>query len=276
MSRSRKSAGGTVLTVISLLLAFFMLFPIIWSFFCSIQSESKQFAVIWDWLKPPYTLTNYRYILSGTSVFRWFINSLVTSVLSTVITVLISTMAAYAIAKIRFRAAKALYYYIMVGLLVPTEATIVPLFIEVNKMNLINTYAGLILPGVAGAMNLVICVSFFRGLPNELIEAVRIDGGGEFTIFRAVVLPLSRPIIATISILSFIGSWNNYLWPLLCVFTDDMYTLPVGLPTFMSIARPNYSVPMTANMVASIPAIILYLVFERQITEGITVGSIKG
>ncbi len=150
MSRSRKSAGGTVLTVISLLLAFFMLFPIIWSFFCSIQSESKQFAVIWDWFKPPYTLANYRYILSGTSVFRWFINSLVTSVLSTVITVLISTMAAYAIAKIRFRAAKALYYYIMVGLLVPTEATIVPLFIEVNKMNLINTYAGLILPGVAG------------------------------------------------------------------------------------------------------------------------------
>ena len=125
-------------------------------------------------------------------------------------------------------------------------------------------------------MTLIITVNFFKSLPDELLEAVRIDGGGEVTIYTRIVLPLSKPIIATVSLMSFIGSWNNYLWPLLCVFDEKMFTLPIGIPTLLSIERPDYVIPMTANLVASLPMILLYLVFERQIVQGITMEGIKG
>lgn len=273
--KRKQNAGSVILAIVSLLLAAIMLLPIVWAFFCSIQSESKQFASIWDWFKPPYTLINYPNVMAGTSVFTWFGNSLLVSVVGTVLTVILSTLAAYAIAKMHFPGKKAVYFYFMLGLMVPAEATIVPLFIEVNNMHLINTYAGLILPGVANAMMLVIAVSFFQGLPDALFEAVRLDGGGDVTIYAKIVLPLSKPIISTIALMTFLGCWNNYLWPLLCVFDDSMFTLPIGIPTLMSIERPNYVIPMTANMIASIPAIILYLVFERQIVQGISMEGIK-
>lgn len=278
-NRGRKEQGcvsSAILTILSLLLALIMLMPLFWAFFCSLQSETKQFSAIWSWFKPPYTLQNYPMLLRGSSVFRWFTNSFITSVIGTIATVVLSTMAAYALAKIPFKGKRALYLYFLFGILVPGEATIVPLFIEVNQMNLMNTYAGLILPGVAGAMNLVIAVSFFKGLPNELMEAVRIDGGSEMTIYARIALPLSKPILVTIAMMTFIGNWNNYLWPLLCVFDDKMFTLPIGIPTLMSIERPNYVVPMTANMIASIPAVILYLFFEKQIVQGVSMEGIKG
>jgi multiple sugar transport system permease protein len=198
------------------------------------------------------------------------------AVSTTILTVLVSTLAAYALAKISFKGSKVLYIYFLCGLLVPGEATIVPLFILVNNLGLINTYAGLILPSIASATTLLITVNFFKTLPDELLEAVRIDGGSELTIYAKIALPLSKPIISTVALLSFIGSWNNYLWPLLCVFSDQMFTLPIGIPTLLSIERPDYVIPMTANMVASLPMIILYLIFERQIVQGITMEGIKG
>ena len=166
--------------------------------------------------------------------------------------------------------------YFLLGLMVPGEATIVPLFITVNGMNLIDTYAGMILPAIAGSMNLIIMVTFFRGLPNELLEAVKIDGGGEITTFFKIVLPLSKTIIATVCIFSFVGSWNNYLWPLLCAMSNDLFTLPVGIPTFAGTYTVDYVRPMTASMVASLPMIIIYIIFEKQIVAGITSGAVKG
>lgn len=274
--KKKKTVGSFVIMVISILLAVIMLAPLLWAVFCSLQHEGRQIVTIWDWFKPPYTLKNYPDVVQGTNTFRWFINSFIVAVITTVLTVLVSTQAAYALSKIPFKGSKALYIYFLFGLLVPGEATIVPLFLLVNNLKLINTYAGLILPSVASAMTLVITYNFFRTLPNDYLEAVRVDGGTELTIYLKIALPLSKPIIATVALMSFIGSWNNYLWPLLCVFDDNMFTLPIGIPTLLSIERPDYVVPMTANLVASIPIIILYLIFERQIVQGITMGGIKG
>ena len=268
--------AAVILAFVSILLGLIMLLPVVWSLFCSLQHEGRQIVTIWDWFKPPYTLENYPRILSGTSTFRWFFNSFIVAVITTVLTVVVSTLAAYALAKIPFRGSKILYTYFLCGLLVPGEATIVPLFILMNKLGLINSYTGLILPSIASAMTLIITVNFFQTLPYELLEAVRIDGGSELTIYTRIALPLSKPIIATVALMSFIGSWNNYLWPLLCVFSEDMYTLPVGIPTLLSIERPDYVIPMTANLVASLPMIILYLIFEKQIVQGITMEGIKG
>ena len=166
--------------------------------------------------------------------------------------------------------------YVLIGMMVPGEATIVPLFITVKDLKLIDSYAGMILPSIAGSMNLIIMTTFFKGLPRELIEATEIDGGGKLTVFFKIVMPLSKSIIATICIFSFVGSWNNYLWPLLCAMSNEMFTLPVGIPTFTSTYTVDYVKPMTASMVASLPMIILYIIFDRQIVAGITQGAVKG
>lgn len=268
--------GNVILSVISIVIALIFTAPVLWSLAVSFQIEGKQITTVWDWFLPPYTLGNYPEIILHSEVARWLVNSLFIAVITTGLTVLLSAMAAYAIAKINFIGSKSIYFYFLLGIMVPAEATIVPLFITANSMNLIDSYAGLVLPAVAGSMNMIIMVTFFRGLPNELMEAVRIDGGGELTIFFRILLPLSKAVISTVCIFAFIGSWNNYLWPLLCAMSSEKFTLPIGIPTFAGTYTVDYVKPLTANMVASVPIILLYILFEKQIVQGITMSGVKG
>ena len=276
MKRKKVKAGSVALTLLSAGLAVIFLAPVIWAFFVSLQYEGKQIKSVGSWFTPPYTFRNYLDLIIGSDVAKWLMNSVIVAVLVTVLTVLFSAMAAYALAKIKFLGRNKLYLYFLLGLMVPGEATIVPLFITANGLKLIDTYAGLLFPSVAVSMNLIIMVTFFKGLPDSLIEAARIDGAGEITIFARIIMPLSKAVISTISIFAFIGSWNNYLWPLLCAMDSSKFTLPVGIPIFAGTYTVDYVKPMTANMIASIPAIIIYLIFEKQIVQGITMSGVKG
>lgn len=269
-------ASKLILTVLSVLIALIFVTPVLWSLAVSFQREGKQITNIWDWFSPPYTMENYPSIIFHSDVPTWMVNSLLISVLATFLVVLLSALAAYAIAKINFKGKSLLFFYFLIGLMVPGEATIVPLFITANKLNLIDTYAGLIFPAIAGSMNLIIMTTFFKGIPNELAESVRIDGGGEFTIFTRIVLPLSKVVLVTVAIFAFVGSWNSYLWPLLCAMSSNKFTLPIGIPTFAGTYTVDYVRPMTANMVASLPAILLFILFEKQIVKGITMTGVKG
>lgn len=276
MKRKKVKAGSVALTLLSAGLAVIFLAPVIWAFFVSLQYEGKQIISVGSWFTPPYTFRNYLDLIIGSDVAKWLLNSVIVAVLVTVLTVLFSAMAAYALAKIKFIGRNKLYIYFLLGLMVPGEATIVPLFITANGLKLIDTYAGLLFPSVAVSMNLIIMVTFFKGLPDSLIEAARIDGAGEIMIFARIIMPLSKAVISTISIFAFIGSWNNYLWPLLCAMDSSKFTLPVGIPIFAGTYTVDYVKPMTANMIASIPAIIIYLIFEKQIVQGITMSGVKG
>ena len=274
--RKKKTAGYWALNIISIILALIFILPILWALAVSLQIEGKQIASVFDWFTPPYTLENYPSIIFDSAVPIWIKNSIIVAVITTFLTVLFSALAAYAIAKLPFKGSGFFFLYFLIGLMVPTEATVVPLFITVNNLHLIDTYAGLILPSVAGSMNLIIMVSFFKGIPTELLEAARIDGAGEITTFFKIVLPLSKTIIATVCIFAFIGSWNNYLWPLLCSMDESLFTLPIGIPTFAGTYSVDYVRPLTAGMVASLPMIIIYIIFEKQIVAGITAGAVKG
>jgi len=276
MKHKRGKAGNAVLTIFSIVLAVFFLAPVIWSFFVSLQHEGKQIRNVTSWFTPPYTFMNYPDLIVGSDVTKWLLNSVIVAVIVTVFTILISAMAAYSLAKIKFAGRRELFFYFLLGLMVPGEATIIPLFITANGLKLIDTYLGLILPSVAVSMNLVIMVTFFKGIPDSLIEAARIDGAGELTIFSKIVMPLSKAVLSTISIFAFIGSWNNYLWPLLCAMDSGRFTLPVGIPIFAGTYTVDYVKPMTANMIATIPAIIIYFIFEKQIVQGITMSGVKG
>jgi multiple sugar transport system permease protein len=209
-------------------------------------------------------------------VWTWFLNSVIVAVVTTVVTLIVTPLAAYAIAKIKFRGSNFFYIYFILGLMIPVEAMVVPLFITANKLDILDSYAGLILPSIAVSLNLIIMVSFFRQIPDELMDAARIDGAGHWRSFFHIALPLSRTIMVTVAIFAFTGSWNNYLWPLLSSMNASMFTLPVGIPTFAGTYTVDYVMPMTANMVASLPMIILFIIFERYIVKGVSMTGIKG
>jgi multiple sugar transport system permease protein len=274
--KKRLSAGGIILTIAAVIGAILFLLPIVWGLAVSLKKQGTPIPNIWTWFLPPYTFQNYPHVLFQSGVFTWFKNSLIVAVVTTVLTLLFTSMAAYAVAKIKFPGRGAFNIYYILGLMIPFEALVVPLFLTANKLHLIDTYAGLILPTVAGSMNFIIMVSFLRAVPDELLEAARIDGAGYWRSFFYIVIPLSKTILVTVGIFAFTGSWNNYLWPLLCAMGNDHYTLPIGIPVFAGTYSVDYTMPMTANMVASLPMIILFIIFERFIVKGVSLTGIKG
>lgn len=274
--KPKKSIAKIVVLIISIIFSLLFLMPIIWSIAASFQIEGSKKILAVDWFVPPYTIANYVKVLSNSSVSTWLRNSFVIAVITLAATILFSSLAAYAIAKIPFKGKNLITLFFLIGLMVPGEATIVPLFITANGFKLIDTYAGMILPSIAGSMNLIIMRSFFEGIPDDILEAARIDGAGTVRIFSKIVLPMSQNILVTISIFAFLGSWNNYLWPLLCAMSESMFTIPIGIPTFAGTYTVDYIIPVTASMIASIPAIILFLIFEKYIVEGVATSGIKG
>lgn len=273
----RTTVGSAVLELVSILLAMIIFLPILWMACVSLKTDEASMPSAFQYFVPPFTVRNYTDVLTGRpQVVRWVLNSFGVAAIVTVLTTLLCAMASYAMAKLKFRYSKAMYIYFLIGLMVPGEATIVSLFVLANKLGMIDTYWGLILPSLAGSMNIIIMTSFLRGIPNDLIEAARIDGAGEVSTFVNVVLPLARTVMVTVSIFTFIGNWNSYLWPYLCAMSEDMFTLPVGIPTFISQFSVDKTVPMTVNMIASIPILVFFIIFEKQIVKGITLAGIKG
>lgn len=273
----RTTVGSAVLELMSILLAMIIFLPILWMACVSLKTDEASMPSAFQYFVPPFTIRNYTDVLTGRpQVVRWVLNSFGVAAIVTVLTTLLCAMASYAMAKLKFRYSKAMYIYFLIGLMVPGEATIVSLFVLANKLGMIDTYWGLILPSLAGSMNIIIMTSFLRGIPDDLIEAARIDGAGELSTFVNVVLPLARTVMVTVSIFTFIGNWNSYLWPYLCAMSEDMFTLPVGIPTFISQFSVDKTVPMTVNMIASIPILVFFIIFEKQIVKGITLAGIKG
>lgn len=161
--------------------------------------------------------------------------------------------------------------------MIPGEATIIPLYAVVKDMDLLDSYLGIIFfPGIAAPLGVVILKSFFDGVPKEVLESAEMDGCGLFRIYSTIVLPLAKPALASLAIFTFIGSWNNFLWPYLSITSEELYTLPVGIPTLLSNYTVDYVTPMTVNAIASIPVIIAFILFEKQIVQGISFTGIKG
>ncbi|GIN08448.1 MULTISPECIES: carbohydrate ABC transporter permease [Shouchella] len=265
-----------VKVAVAFISALLFLFPIIWMFFVSLKPEGTAASSPLDWFAPPYTIGNYVDIIVGSDVFLWIWNSFIVGFLTTILTLLLTSMAAFAFSKMRFRYRKALYLFFLAGLMVPGEAMIIPLYEIIGSMGLLDTYAGLILPGIAAPLGVIILKSFFDGVPNELIESAKLDGCNDFRLYWNVVLPLGKSAVAAVGILTFIGSWNNFLWPFLAIISESLYTLPVGIPMFNSNYSETYILPMTVNAIASIPVIIAFLVFEKQIVKGVSFSGIKG
>ncbi|MDQ0112194.1 carbohydrate ABC transporter permease [Paenibacillus harenae] len=262
--------------LLSLIAALFFLAPIVWMLVVSIKKEGMKIVTLVDWFTPPYSFAVYEEVLSTTKLSNWTLNSFMVAVCVTILTVAVAALASFALSKIPFRYRSFIFFFVLAGLLIPGEATVIPLYQVAKDMDILNSYQGLILPALASPVAVIVLKSFFDGIPNELIESVQIDGGGTWRIFTSIMLPLTRPALASMAILTFIGSWNNFLWPFLSVTDDNLFTLPMGIPTLMNQYSEDYVKPMVINTIASIPIILLFLVFERQIVKGISLSGIKG
>ncbi|SFP65593.1 carbohydrate ABC transporter permease [Salibacterium halotolerans] len=262
--------------LIGIVLSGVFLFPIIWMIFVSVKPEDMSITDPLNWFLPPYTLSNYASVMAESDVLLWLFNSAFVGFATTIITLIVTSLAAFAISKIKFRFRRSIFLFFLAGMMVPGEATIIPLFEIVKSMNLLDSYTALILPMTASPIGVIILKSFFDGVPDELMESAKIDGCSHWRLYWNIVLPLAKPALGAIAIFTFIGSWNNFLWPFLAIVSEELYTLPIGIPSFNSTYSTTYMLPMTVNAIASLPVIIAFLIFEKQIVKGVSFTGIKG
>ncbi|MDR2722495.1 MAG: carbohydrate ABC transporter permease [Cellulomonadaceae bacterium] len=208
--------------------------------------------------------------------FRWFANSIGLTVVQTILTLLVSAFVAYGFAKYQFRFKTALFIIIVLLMTVPFEMMMLPLFSLMHNLGLSNNYLAIFLPFLAAPMTIFFFRQYLVGIPDELIEAGRVDGVSEFGIFFRLVLPLMTPAMAAMAILTGMGAWNNFLWPLLVLRSPEMYTLPVGLNTLLTPYGNNYDLLIVGSFFSLIPILVLFLCFQRFFISGMTTGAVKG
>jgi multiple sugar transport system permease protein len=229
-----------------------------------------------EWFPSNPTLVNFQRFFNRPDVLRWTTNSLFVSLAITGAQVLTCAMAGYAFAKKRFPGSNVVFYMYIASMMIPGQVTLVPLFLIMSKLNFQDSYWGLILPGIAGPFGVFLMKQFLSTLPTSLIEAATIDGCGELQIFRRIVLPLSKPGLAVLGIFTFMGQWNEFLWPLIITNSSKMRTLPVGLALLQEELPMQYGLLMAAATYAAIPMIIIFIMFQKYFLKGITVGALKG
>ncbi|EWS80366.1 sugar ABC transporter permease [Brachybacterium phenoliresistens] len=263
--------------VILVVLAFAWLVPVLWATLTSLKTEAEAAAMpVSIFPKSGFTLGSYIEVLSAGRVPRWAWNSLFTSAMVTLITVIISSLAGYALSRMRFAGRKLIISMILASIMIPAQILIVPLFQLMLTLNLVDTYWGIILPQVVAAPMVFILMKFFDQIPYELEEAALMDGASRFRILLSIILPLSRPILGAVSIFVFIGAWNNFLWPFIVVNDANLMTLPTGLQTVISAYGIQYAQNMAQAVLAALPLIVVFLFFQRQIIKGISTTGIAG
>ncbi|MCC6179225.1 MAG: carbohydrate ABC transporter permease [Chloroflexi bacterium] len=254
--------------------------PLVWMVSTSVKPPGEVMTKNIEWLPRTVTLDNYRKVLEK-PVLRWLINSVIVAVSATVTSVLTGSMAGYALARLHFPGRNVLFIGVLAALMIPTEMTIVPLFIGFLKAGLANNLLAMILPSLANVFSVYLFRQFFLTLPRELEDAAAIDGASRFRIFWAIALPLSKPALIAATILLFTAYWNAFLWPLLIAFKDEMKTLPVGMaayaPNIGSYTQiEGFAPAMAAMTILSVPSIVAFLILQRHFMEGATRIGIRG
>ena len=254
-----------------------MVGPFLWMVLGSIKPESDFLRNPPTFLPSAPTTDNYSRLFDQLDFPRFFFNSAFIALAVTVGTLLFCPMLGYALAKLPWRGKRVVMAVVLATLMVPAGITLIPNFILMSGLGLVNSYPGLILPFLAGPFGVFLMRQFMLGVPNELLEAARMDGANEFRIFWSVVMPIATPVLATLGILTFLGSWNSFLYPLVMAQEPQMYTLPVALATFATGQyQADHGMLMAGSVILVVPVLIIFILFQRWITEGIATTGLKG
>ena len=262
---------------LSVLLVFaaIWIIPLLWAVDTSLKPDGVIAAQPTSWWSGSWTVHAYQELFNIGNIQVWYLNSFVISLLSAVFAVVACSMAGFAIARTQFRGRRFIYGLIAAGLLIPPQVLIVPQFQEFNAVHLLNTYWVQVLPAVAVPIAVIIFASFFNGIPAELAEAAHVDGASWWRIYRTIYMPLSKPAISAVFIFTFVWKWNDFLWPLLTLTNTRTMTLPVGLSQVSSAFGIQYAEIMASAVLGALPLIVVFLLFQRRIVEGIATTGIK-
>jgi multiple sugar transport system permease protein len=252
------------------------LFPMYWMVTTALTPSSAAIRVPPSLVPLDASTENLAELFRQAPILLWAFNSLVIAVAIMVCHVVFDSMAGYAFAKKRFPGKNLMFLLIVSSLMVPVEVTLVPRFILVTRLGLDDNLLGVILPSIADVFGIFLMRQFIRTLPTELEEAARVDGANEWHVFWRIIMPLSRPAVATVAIFSFVGAWNAFLWPLIVLSKRELLTLPVGVALLQQEFSTNIGLQMAGAAVGAIPTIVLFLFFQRQFLEGVRVGGVKG
>ncbi|WP_376778680.1 carbohydrate ABC transporter permease [Phytoactinopolyspora halotolerans] len=274
---SHRPSTGRILTYALLIVALVATFmPFAWMVLGSVKTQSELLRRPPTWWPESPTPDNFAAWFVDLQIDRFFLNSTVVAVFTVLGNLLFCSMVGYALAKIEFVGKRALFVLVMVTLMVPGVVTFVPLFVVVSKLGMVSTYPALILPFLASPLGVFLMRQFIMGIPDTLIEAARIDGAGEIRIFAGIVMPLCGAPLATLAILTFLSSWNNFLWPLVVAQNEDMYTLPVALSLYSTGQNAtNYGILLAGSVLVITPVLVLFVALQRYFVQGIAMTGIK-
>lgn len=264
-----------ILNILVCLGAVLNLFPFYWLITSSFKTSAGIFKMPPEWFPSTFHYKNYIDLFVGQPAFRWAFNSIWVSVVTTLLVVTCSSLAAYAFSKLEFKGKNILFALFIGALMIPKEIFIVPLFQIILKFNLSDSYMGMILPNVATTFGVFLLKGFFDSVPDSIRESGRLDGAKEMTIFIKLIMPIVKPGIGALFILNFVNVWNDYLWQMLIARNKDMMTLMVGTASIMQEISPNYAYKMAGATVASLPMLLIFIFFQRYFTKGITMGAVK-
>jgi multiple sugar transport system permease protein len=251
------------------------LFPLVWMLSVSFMPAGAA-----GMFPPPLfpaapTLANYRELFLRAGMLRFLLNSLLLASAVTLCSLVLNTMAGYAFAKLRFAGRERIFRVLIGALVIPGQVAMMPLFLLLKQMHLLNSYGGVIVPGLAGIFGIYLVRQYAKSIPDELLEAARVDSAGEFRIFAWIIVPLLRPVLVSLAILSFLGCWNDFMWPLIVLTDDRLQTLPVALAALSREHVQDSEMMMAGSVVTILPVLAIFLALQKQYIQGLLLGSVK-
>jgi len=271
-----KTARSIPKYIALVLLSCFFLFPVAWVVLCSFKPQSELFQLPLSFIPRTWTAGNYTFALSQSNLLTNILNSGVVSVTSTILAVIINTMSGYALSKYVFRGRNMIFGVMIATLMIPLQVTMVPIFLQLKSLGMLNTLWGIIIPPAATPTGVLLARQYMQTLPNSMIEAARIDGAHEARLFVRIILPLSKPIVATITIFSFMWRWNDYLWPMIVITNNKLQTLQQALAGFVGQLQISWGSLLAMTTLSMFPVIIVFFAFQNYFMTGISAGSVKG
>jgi len=254
---------------------FLTLAPFIWMVSASFMHDGHASVFPPRFLPDEFTLTQYETLFSRLDVSRNLLNSFVLSVIVTIVSLVFNSMAGFAFAKYRFAGKEAIFKLLLSSMVIPAQVTMLPLFLMLKEFGFLNTYMAIIIPGLANVFGIFLIRQYVMAIPDSLIESARIDGATDFQIYYKIIVPLAAPVMVTLAIFTFMGTWNDFLWPLIVLNDSDMYTLPVALANLMGEHTKDPELMMAGSVITILPVMLIFLVLQKYYIKGIMMGSVK-
>ena len=252
------------------------IFPLLWMLAVSFMAPGEASTYPPPLVPAHPTLANYRELFAHAGIGRYLANSVFLAVAATALSLVFNTMAGYAFAKLRFAGRDRLFKLMLGALVIPGQVAMVPLFLLLKQMGLVNTYGGVIVPALASIFGIFLVRQYALSIPDDLLEAARIDGASEWRIFSAIVVPLLRPILVTLAVFTLLGTWNDFMWPLIVLSDQHLYTLPVALASLAREHVQDNELMMAGSVLTTMPVLVVFLVLQRYYLRGLMMGSVKG